>query len=236
MNALAGELFPTAARSTAAGYRMSLASLGGALGFHLEGVLYRGSRFEGYHDMGEAVAAAADLAAPPGRLVVLYVPHVDFAAHVAGQDSADYAEAMAVAAEVWMRLGHRLPAGAVAVGIADHGHVDVPVERRALIDKADHEGRIFAGDARAPFVHGEGAELAGRLPARWVPRSEMEAWWGPGPRHPEFERRAPDGVLVVEPGHAVLHRFSDDRLIGQHGGLTPEELEVPLLVAASPRG
>ncbi|MCB2224267.1 MAG: alkaline phosphatase family protein [Actinobacteria bacterium] len=207
---------------------------------HFEGspltrVLYRGSRFEGYHDMDEAATAAAQLVAPPGRLVVLYVPQVDFAAHVAGQRSEMYDEAIGVAARVWERLAALLPAGAAAVGIADHGHVDIPPERRAAIPKAAHEGRHFAGDARVVFVHGEGASLAEGLPAAWVPRADMQHWWGPEPRHPSFEARAPDGVLVVEPGHAVLHRFSDDRLVGQHGGLMPEEVQVPLLVAASRR-
>jgi len=50
MTALAGELFPTTARSTAAGFRMSAASLGGALGFYLEGQLFDGSH-------GDAVVA-----------------------------------------------------------------------------------------------------------------------------------------------------------------------------------
>ncbi|MCJ7725233.1 MAG: alkaline phosphatase family protein [Acidimicrobiia bacterium] len=204
-------------------------------GSALTRVLYRGARFEGYHDMVDAADAAASLAAPPGRLVVLYVPQVDFAAHVAGQQSEMYAEAMAVAAATWDRLIQRLPAGAVAIGVADHGHVDVPPERRTVIERVDHKGRNFAGDARVVFVHGEGESLAERLPATWISRSDMESWWGPGPRHPAFDERAPDGVLVVDPGHAVLHRFSDDRLVGQHGGLTPEELDVPLLVAGSAR-
>jgi hypothetical protein len=201
-------------------------------GSPLTRVLYRGARFEGYHDVAEAVDAAAALAAPPGRLVVLYLPHVDFAAHVAGQRSELYDDAVQTADWAWGHLSNRLPPGAVAVGVADHGHVDVPPERRARIPKAQEEGREFAGDARGVFVHGEGGEaLAEGLPAVWVPRPDMEHWWGPGERHPRFEERAPDGVLVADPDHAVLHRHSDDRLIGQHGGLTPRELEVPLLVA-----
>lgn len=202
---------------------------------HFEGsalttVLYRGARIEGYHDEAEAVEAATALARP-GRLTVLYVPHVDFAAHTFGQDSEHYGAAMSLAATVWSRLETALPAGIVAVGTADHGHVDIPVERRAVIPKEDHEDRVFYGDPRVVFVRGEGESLADRLPARWVPRHEMEGWWGTGIRHPRFDERAPDGVLVADDGHSLLHRFSDDRLIGAHGGLTDGERRVPILVA-----
>ncbi|HSG80401.1 MAG TPA: alkaline phosphatase family protein, partial [Acidimicrobiia bacterium] len=165
-------------------------------GTPLSRVLYRGCRWEPWSDESDAVEAACQLAAEPGRLVFLYLPHVDFAAHVTGQASQAYADAMRIVARAWERLGQRLPDGAVAIGTADHGHVDVPETRRIRIDKADHEGRIFSGDSRALFVHGEGRSLAERLPARWVPRAEMDDWWGPGVRHGAFDGRAPDGVLL----------------------------------------
>ncbi len=202
---------------------------------HFEGsalstVLYRGARIEGYHDMTEAVEAAAALARP-GRLTMVYVPHVDYAAHTFGQDSEQYGAAVSIAATVWSRLAAALPTGIVAVGTADHGHVDVTPDRRAVIPKEDHEDRTFYGDPRVVFVRGEGRRLADRLPARWIPSGDMEHWWGPGPRHPRFGERVPDGVLVADEGHNLLHRFSDDRLIGAHGGLTDAERRVPILVA-----
>jgi hypothetical protein len=200
-------------------------------GSALSATLYRGCRFEAYLDEREAVAATVELAAQPGRLVFLYAPHVDFAAHVAGQGSGEYTEALRAVSTIWDGVSAGLPREAVAVGTADHGHVDVLRARHAEIPLEEHTDRIFSGDPRCLFVHGEGATLAGTLPARWLPRSEMEHWWGPGPRHPRFEERAPDGVLVAEEGCALLHRFSDRRLIGRHGAPTPEEMEVPLLVA-----
>jgi len=193
--------------------------------------LYRGCRREAYSDAGEAVAAALQLSRPPRRLVTLYLPQVDFAAHVGGQGSEMYATALRLVTGIWERIADRLPPVVVMVGTADHGHIDIPKDRQIRLAKADHAERTFYGDPRALFVRGDGASLADHLPAVWVPLAEMEGWWGPGKPHSRFAERVPDGALLADPGYALLHRFADDRLIGQHGGLTPEEMRVPLLVA-----
>ena len=191
-------------------------------------MLYRGARFEAWSDEDDAVDAAVTLVAEPGRLVYLYVPHVDFAAHVAGQDDEGYDEAMQIVDRLWAQLVRRLPADATAVGTADHGHVDIPLDDQVEVPRPLQDGALLYGDARAMFVKGDGGTLGEELPATWVPRADMEHWWGPGDRHPEFEDRAPDGVLVADDGHAILHRHSDDSLIGQHGAPTDAELRVPL--------
>ncbi len=201
----------------------------------LSQTLYRGCRWETWATTDEAALAAAQLAEKPGRYILVYLPHVDFAAHVSGQNSEQYGEALEIVAATWELLSRRLPPGAVAVGTADHGHVDVPAARQVRITKPDHEGRVFYGDGRALFVRGPGTGLAAHLPATWVPIDEMRGWWGDAEPHPCFEERAPDGALVADDGHIVLHRFGDDRLVGHHGGLTPEEVRVPLLVAEGSR-
>jgi hypothetical protein len=217
-------------RLTAAGVEAVVVQPANFEGSPLTQTLYRGARIEGYHDEIEAVDVAVSTSRP-GRLTVLYIPHVDYAAHTFGQDSEHYTAAMSIASSFWSRIAVRLPKGIVAVGTADHGHVDVPPEHRAVIPKADHDDRIFYGDPRVMFVRGDGESLEGDLPATWIPMADMEEWWGPGPRHPDFAARAPDGVLVADEGHSLLHRFSDDRLIGAHGGLTDAERRVPVLVA-----
>jgi len=193
-------------------------------------MLYRGCRFESWSDEDEAADAAAELAAVPGRFVFAYVPHIDFAAHVGGQRSEDYDEAMAIVARMWERMTRRLPGHIAAVATADHGHVDVGDGHRLRIPAAAHDDRRFGGDPRVPFVYGDVESLAAELGVDWLARSDMEEWWGPGTRHPSFSARAPDGVLLPEPGSVIFHKHGDERLIGQHGGLTDAERMIPLLV------
>ena len=197
-------------------------------GTPLSVALYRGCRFEPAYTAEEVVDATAQVAAEPGRLIFSYLPHVDFAAHVYGQDSTEYRQALETVADAWHHAMHQIPDDVVVVGTGDHGHADF--ERQVKIPKADHADRVFYGDGRAMFVKGDGATLADSLPATWIPLKQMEAWWGPEPRHASFDARAPDGVLIADDDTLLLHRYSDDRLIGNHGALTDAERLIPLLV------
>lgn len=192
--------------------------------------LYRGARFEPYWSTEEAVNVTLDAALDPGRLIFLYIPNVDFAAHVAGQASQEYAEAMQIANTVWRELSKRLPDDVGLVGTADHGHIDIAEDRKIRLSNADHKNRTFYGAERAVFVNGEGASLADGLPAIWVPREDLPELWGPGPAHTRLDARIPDGILFADDGYAIFHKHSNDRLVGYHGGLMPEERLIPLLV------
>lgn len=218
-------------RLTAAGKEPITVQPGNFAGSPLSTALYRGCREEPVFGTGELIDATVALAQVPGRFIFTYLPHVDFAAHVYGQDDPRYASAVAEVAAAWDRLCRELPEAATLIGTADHGHVDFPPERQRRIPKHAHDGRVFYGDGRAMMVRGEGESLAPALPATWIPLEEVEHWWGPGPRHPSFPDRAPDGILLADDDTLLLHRFSDRRLIGNHGALTDEERLIPLLVA-----
>ena len=197
--------------------------------------LYRGARYESVWTENEIVDATVQLAKEPGRLIFTYVPHVDVAAHIAGQDSAEYARAMQTANNIWASISARLPEGAVAVGTADHGHIDYTHDKKLSLPT---DGLTIFGEPRAVYVRVDGEsdpvttcppQLA-HLPATWVPVAEMRAWFGPGTPHPALEDRLPHGVLLPDPGYLLLTGYMDGRLIGMHGGLEPAELEIPVLV------
>ncbi len=204
---------------------------GNFAGSALSEVLYRGCRFEPAYTVGELIEATLDMAAHPGRLVLAYLPQVDFAAHVYGQSGDDYAAAVSLVDGVWSALRSRLPPHAALVGTADHGHVDFPGERQIELPRAPQKRLVLYGDSRVMFVKGDGSGLADGVPATWLSYDRMVGWWGPGPNHPAFEARRPDGALVADDDHVILHRHSDTRMTGHHGGLTPAERELPLLIA-----
>jgi hypothetical protein len=194
-------------------------------------LLYRGCRFEGVETLDELVVASLQLATTPGRLVFTYLPQLDYAAHVHGQHHSEYDAAMTLIDTAWSMLCSRLPREVTMVGTADHGHADVPQDRQHRIAEADHADRVFYGDSRIMYVRGEVASLADRLSVDWWGLDRLRPLWGPGPDHPELAERAPDGALVAGPGTILLHRRSDDRLVGHHGGLSDAERRIPLLVA-----
>lgn len=197
----------------------------------LSRALYRGARFEAVWTYEELIDATVQLAAAPGRLIFTYLADVDFAAHVHGADSAEYSSALKLVADVWERIGERLPAGAVAVATADHGLIDYPPERKIAV-RRPAELRLY-GDPRVVLVRGdfeEAARLADDLPCTWVPIDGLRLRWGPGPEHPDLPDRLPAGALVADRDYVLLPRGMDRRMVGYHGGLDEREVEVPLLI------
>lgn len=201
-------------------------------GSPLSKMLYRGCRFEPAWNVADLVAATADLAGP-GRLVMTYFPNVDVAAHVTGQRSRPYRVALAEATTIWEQLCLRLPAETGLVGTSDHGLVDYTPEAKVLIRDRRYDDLVFYGDPRSVHISGPTdliGDLAVETGATVVEPSQLTTWLGPGDHHPELGGRLPDRLLLAPPGRVLLPKQFDKRLVGYHGGLEPEEIEVPLLV------
>lgn len=203
------------------------------LGSPLDRVLYRGARTRGVDTVEDIAAATIDEASQPGRLVLAYLPQVDAAGHATGLRSAESREALAIVADAWSSIVRGLPSHAVALGIADHGMME-PVHRIAF---EPPEGLVVYGDSRTVLLKGDVAALPASvhgLPLRVIPGREARSWWGPAPRHPRFDRRMPDALLVAAPGVVVEWPGNETPLAGYHGGLSDQELKIPLLVAGAP--
>jgi hypothetical protein len=232
-----GRLLPTPnlwERLTAVGNQVVTVQPAGFATTPLTAALYRGAQFVGAETPDEFVNRTVEAAAAERTLVFTYVPPVDFAAHVFGLASPEYSEAMATAAMIWSGIAARLPAHAVMIGTADHGVPAIAESGKILVRNKLYTPLDFWGDPRAVMVRGSQrliARLADETGAEVVKPERFVPWLGPGPRHKDLDRRLPDAVLLAPQGKVILPPGFDKRLVGYHGGLSREEVAVPLLVA-----
>lgn len=139
--------------------------------------------------------------------------------------------------------------GTLVVLTADHGFIDTtPATRISLDDHLPLTAMLdvpLCGEPRAAYcyVHpGEerafqtyvDAEMAGRVCAvRSAELIESELF-GPGPPHPRLHERIGDFTLLMKDNFIVTDTLAGENptsLVGVHGGLTADELYVPLVVA-----
>lgn len=198
-------------------------------GSPLSRVLYRGARFEGVWDVEELVRATVQLAGEPNRLIFTYVPQVDFAGHVHGLASDEFTEAMRLTVGVWESMAAELPPDVALIGTADHGLAEFGDDQKMLIRDPHFEDLRFAGDSRGVQMWGDPGlmdELASITDGELADPAVLV---GPGPTKAALSRLG-QKVLIPPDDLAVLPRGFDKRLRCYHGGLSREEVEIPLLV------
>lgn len=203
----------------------------------------RGAEFVPAATPSERVAAAYELAERhPGAFVYCYLPEIDKAGHRYGIASPQWVSALE---DIDAALAQPVPAGVGVLVTSDHGMVDVPghkqvvLEPEHLIDVA-HVG----GEPRMLHVYLEPDADADAVLARWRrdldgaadvgSRAEARAAGLFGPTVTDAASSRIGDLLVVARGNGAVYDGTapDQRgrgMIGQHGGLTPEERQVPLL-------
>ena len=190
------------------------------------------------------------------RLVWIYWDALDRVAHVRGPLPGVAGHEILHMALTLASVARNVPSetlGEVELFVTgDHGHLDL--DPRA-VRNADGDEPLFhllarppAGERRAVFLQAArgrleelGAYLATSLPPDWLvlPREEVARadLLGPGPNHPELWERLGDFLVLPPPGASWVRqppgtsRKESGPLLGAHGGLTPDELLVPLVVA-----
>lgn len=191
--------------------------------------MYRGARFEGAWDAADLAAATLALAAEPGRFIFTYVPFVDYAGHVFGQGSAEFTEAMTLAASIWETIVSGLSPGAAVVGTADHGLLEVAESDKILVRDPRFDGIRKAGDPRGVQLWGDDDVIDDLVSETGGSLVDPIPLLGPGLTDAARSRLG-EKVLLAPPGKVILPRGFDRRLRGYHGGLSAEEMVIPLLV------
>ncbi|MEW5826861.1 MAG: alkaline phosphatase family protein [Candidatus Bipolaricaulota bacterium] len=216
----------------------------------LSKLLYRGC--ETLHPcvgLSDALAASrAVLASSSGpTALTLYWPGLDSIAHARGPESPSYeAEAAMIGSAIERELVGRVGRTLLVLS-SDHGFVTMDPSDYAplgLYPELRDASRLFpTGEPRASYFHlrsGNGTALPWALPADvgegLVLMESREAiasgLFGAGASHPESANRLGDLVLISTARRGLRHPYPDAPLLrGMHGGLSEEEMLVPLLVA-----
>lgn len=211
----------------------------------------RGGRFAPADTLAARVDAALRAVRGSSRaLVYLYWGEVDKLGHVHGPESLEWCLELESVDRELARLAAGLPAGTSLTVTADHGMVLCPHERR--VDVADEPGlldgvRHVAGEARATYLYTRDGAVADVV-ARWSERLGERAWvrtreeavsagWF-GAVAPDHLARIGDVVVASADDLTVVDstrmRAQLLSLLGMHGSLTGEELEVPVVHVPAP--
>lgn len=206
--------------------------------------ILRGADYRPAQGIADRFAAARDLLDEGGRQIVyLYVPELDMTAHARGWESPEWTSALELVDGEFSAFARRLSAREGALVTADHGVLDVPASSHVLIEHGPLlEGvRHLAGEPRCLQLHLEPGVDIEQVAVRWIEAEGARAWiatraevaasgWFGEVGDAAAERM---GDLFVAARKAIAYYDATDpsgrSMIGQHGSLTPEEIQVPLL-------
>lgn len=217
------------------------------------GVLLADATVHGFDDNRAGLEGlAAAIAAEERAYGTIYFPDVDALMHMVGTADPGVATLMeqtldAIAATRW-------PDGTLVLLSADHGMEAISPERTAYVNVvwpelaqhletgADGKPLAPAGSCRDLFLHvkperlddvvaGLGRRLDGVADVRPVAELVAEGLFGENPGE-ALTRRLANVVVLPAPGEAAYWlepgRF-EQRFLGQHGGLSAHEMEIPLV-------
>ncbi len=208
----------------------------------------RGARFLGVADETDTVRRVELAAEASGwgerSLVYVYERHLDHAGHAHGWRSPQWRSALAHSDALARELRAALGDDVRLVVTGDHGMVDVPFDHRVVVEDEPLLGRgvaLVGGEGRFRQLYTRPSE-ADAVAERWadrlgdaalvVTRDEAVAagWFGPLARG--VAERIGDVLVVPRDDGAVMTRTEPNEfgLVGMHGSLTPDEMNVPLVV------
>ena len=209
------------------------------------------SHLLGYQNMDEMFAQLVVTMRTKGpKFVYAYWPELDTLGHQAGIWSDKACEHLLILDRAFEMLLTQLQGTDTLVLVsADHGQIDTTPQDRISLDDhpelADMLVLPLCGESRSVYCYlrpgFEGAfedyidqNLAGK--ARVFASTDVLAaqWFGLGEPHPRLRQRIGDRVLLMEKNYVLKDWLAQERhydLVGVHGGISDDELYVPLIMA-----
>jgi hypothetical protein len=191
-------------------------------------------------------ASAKKALSQSNSLTYLYFPELDQLAHRFGSDSTKWLDAIEELDSELAKFAKSIATSSGVVLTADHGVIDVASDRHVYLDEYEcfDDLEQIGGDPRVGFLYfSDGVDLEsksqlitgsiGKLTDVVTVDQLVRSGWLASFSH-QAKLMAPDLVLLPKSDRVIYHRgFAKARsllMIGQHGGMTQAEWEVPLIV------
>jgi len=232
-------------RVAQSGILMSTVSPGAYRESGLTRAVLRGADYLPADDIDERILAVREVLGR-GRPSFTYVywPELDRIGHEFGVDSEEWRSALTSVDDLVARLVDELVPGSTLVVTADHGMLDCPPETKVAVEDDPRlmAGVVrIAGEPRARHLYVSSGS-AGDVQAAWrevlgprvevFTRGELIESGLMGPVDAELAERIGDVMVIARPGTLLASRFDSmvSRLLGQHGGLSSDEVRIPALI------
>lgn len=212
-----------------------------------------GAEYHGAQTIAERFSAVSQLLRGGDPLLAyLYVDELDRAAHSEGWQSEKWLQRLEQLDAALADLLRSLPGDVGVIITADHGMIDVPVEKRLMLDggAVPLDGvELIGGEPRLRSLYldadADPSQKAAEVQAAlgklaWVGTREeaIERGWF-GPTDTEVAHRLGE-VLVAARGQYAFLLSSEapavHEMVGQHGSISDEERGVPLVLAGAFEG
>lgn len=205
-----------------------------------------GAKYLSAKNIGARFETALEVARGGASLTYLYVPELDQLAHRFGTSSNIWLEKLEELDSEITEFARLLPKTAGLVVTADHGVIDVPRSDHIYLDEfaSLDDLLMMGGDPRVGFLYfpadcdleQKRVQIEEQLgPSCYVTdvAELVEAGWI-APLGAAAKKLEPDFFLIPKGNKVLYHRkFAKSKsleMIGQHGGWSKQEWEIPLLV------
>ena len=205
--------------------------------------------YENLVGLVDAVEAAVRSGAER-KYIYAYYPELDTVAHRHGVASTQAANRLAAIDAAFAQLLKRLSGTSTVVIVsADHGFIDTPASH--ALELENYPGLVellrlpLTGEPRVAYCHvkpgcterfiARAREIFGdRADVRISTELIAEGWFGSGTAHPRLADRIGDVTLLMREHYTIKDHLPGEKrhlLIGNHGGITADEMFIPLVVA-----
>ena len=199
------------------------------VGTPLSDCLYELSSTIPYDDEQNLLELLSESTILENRFNFIYYPLIDVAAHVFGVNSEEWQIEIAKFEKLAYEISNISNKKTKTVISADHGLTNIDAERRHHLNYGE-DLQIY-GDQRSVYINGSQEsvlETFSEVPGVLLEQHELSYLLG-DPTNEFLQSIYPDFCFLVEDKNIIYPKHLSAKLKGYHGGLSKEELKIPII-------